>query len=493
MYHAALPLSSAALAAGSNEAVSSGRRGAECVADELPDDPSAAADIPVAKVIPAPPTGVPVEIHADKQREQDNVYTLNGNVLIFYKTYTVQADTVTYNRDTGEVVAEGHLIVDGSPDNEHITATHGTMNLDEDTAHFYDVVGTLGVATVGPHSRMVFTSPNPFAITGREVIKLGTGRYQVIDGTMTSCRLPKPDWRLLSKQINLANGTASARNTWFELLSVPLFYLPYATHPVSEETRSPGFLLPIAGNSTTKGFILGEEIYFPFNRNSDLTVGSEYFSKRGFSPMAMYRYRGFGETFLNVRYHALFDRLPAAENQGGTDLLVDGRRDWGQHTRGVVDAEYLSSYAYRQAFEESYAIAINSEVKSQLFGAHALNGFAESLLFDRYQSFQNSTTNAEIRILHLPLLLLEGEDQYLGDSPINVGGHFLSCNLISLRTRKCPEHGNVQSPRSSARRYLSSSCAAIFRRRLDLPPGSRGARHVLWQKPESRATWHRAQ
>jgi LPS-assembly protein len=388
--------------------------------DALPDDPS--AEIPVAKVIPAPPAGVPVEIHADTQREQNNVYTLTGNVLIYYKTYTVQADRITYNRDTGEVVAEGHLIVDGSPDNEHITATHGVMNLDQDTAHFYDVVGTIGVSTAGTHRRTVFTSPNPFAITGRQVIKLGTGRYQVIDGTMTSCRLPKPDWRLFSKQISLRDGTASARNTWFELLGMPLLYLPYATHPVSEETRSSGILLPIAGNSTTKGFILGEEIYFALSRNSDLTVGSEYFSKRGFSPMAMFRYRGFDQNFFNVRYHALFDRLPEAENQGGTDLLIDGRRDWGPHTRAIVDAEYLSSYAYRQAFEESYAIAINSEVKSQLFGAHALNGFAESLRFDRYQSFQNSTTNAEIRILRFPALQLEGEDRYFGVTPLMWGG-----------------------------------------------------------------------
>ncbi|QNI31480.1 LPS-assembly protein LptD [Alloacidobacterium dinghuense] len=390
--------------------------------DSLPDDPSASSEIPVAKVIPAPPTGVPVEIRADTQREINNVYTLTGNVVIYYRTYVVQADKITYNRDTGDVAAEGHLIVDGSPDNEHITATHGEMNLDQDTAHFYDVVGTLGVATVGPHSRMVFTSPNPFAITGREVIKLGTGRYRVIDGTMTSCRLPKPDWRLLSKQINMADGKASARNTWFELMSMPLFYLPYVTHPVDGETRTAGILLPIVGNSTTKGLILGEEIYFPLSRNSDLTIGTEYFSKRGYSPMGMFRYRGFGEDFFNVRFHALFDRLPAAENQGGTDLLVDGRRDWGQHTRAVVDAEYLSSYAYRQAFEENYAIAINSEVKSQFFGAHALNGFAENLRFDRYQSFQNNTTNAEIRILHLPALQLEGEDHYLGKTPWMWGG-----------------------------------------------------------------------
>ena len=397
-------------------------------ADALPNDPSA-SEIPVAKVIPAPPTGVPVEIHANTQRALNNVYTLDGNVIIYYKTYTIQADRITYNRDTGEVAAEGHLIVDGSPDNEHITATHGVMNLDQDTAHFYDVVGTLGVSSVGPHNRMVFTSPNPFAITGRELIKLGTGRYEVIDGTMTSCRLPKPDWRLLSKRINLTNGTASAHNTWFELMSMRLFYLPYVTHPVSEETRTPGILLPIVGNSTTKGLILGEEIYFPFSRNSDLTAGVEYFSKRGFSPMGMFRYRGFGENFFNVRFHSLLDRLPPAENQGGTDLLVDGRRDWSPYTRAIVDAEYLSSYAYRQAFEESYAVAINSEVKSQVFGAHALNGFAESMLFDRYQSFQNTTTNAEIRILHLPMLLLEGEDQYLGVTPLMWGGVASVANL----------------------------------------------------------------
>ena len=389
----------------------------------LPDAPDGASDIPVARVVPPPPTGVPVEIHADTQREQNNIYTLTGDALIYYRTYTVQADKITYNRDTSKVVAEGHVIVDSNTDNEHITATHGEMNLDQDTAHFYDVVGTLGVS-VGPHNRMVFTSPNPFAITGREVIKLGTGRYQVIDGTMTSCRLPKPDWRLLSKQINLANGKASAHNTIFQLLNMPLFYLPYVTHPVDEDTRSAGIMLPIVGNSTTKGLILGEEFYFPFSRNSDLTVGTEYFSKRGFSPMAMFRYRGFGEDFFNVRFHSLFDRglQPGNIDQGGTDLLADGRRDWSQHTRGVVDAEYLSSYAYRQAFEENYAVAIDSEVKSQVFGQHALNGLAESIRFDRYQSFQNTTTNAEIRILHLPSLVLEGEDQYLGNTPFMWGG-----------------------------------------------------------------------
>jgi LPS-assembly protein len=220
------------------------------------------------------------------------------------------------------------------------------------------------------------------------------------------------------------NGIARARNTIFELLHVPLLYLPYATHPVVEDQRSSGITLPIIGNDTTKGLILGEEIYFALNRSSDLMLGTEYFSKRGFAPMAMYRYRGFGENFLRVHYRALFDRglQPGNIDQGGTDVLVDGRRDWGRHTRAIVDAEYLSSYIYRQAFEENYAVAINSEVKSQLFGVHELNGYAQSLRFDRYQSFQNTTTNAEIRILHLPSLQFDAQDHYLEGTPIMWGG-----------------------------------------------------------------------
>jgi len=47
-------------------------------------------------------------------------------------------------------------------------ADHGTINVEADTGDFFDVVGTLGVER-NPRGRMVFTAPNPFALTGREV------------------------------------------------------------------------------------------------------------------------------------------------------------------------------------------------------------------------------------------------------------------------------------------------------------------------------------
>jgi LPS-assembly protein len=419
-------------------------------AADAPDDPSVDSTIPEAHVVPPPPTGIPVKIEADSQTyvktDSAGIYTLVGHVVIHYKDYVVSADHATYNRDTGDVAADGHLHLDGGPDDAHFIASHGTMNLDAHTAHLYDVTGTLGVEQVphngkqAPHKgKMVFTSANPFALSGKEVIQLGEQNYQVIQGTMTSCRLPNPDWRLVAHNFFLANNVARGKNTLFELQALPLvhrvpvFYLPYVTHPVNNETRTSGIEIPIFGNDTTKGLIVGEEIYFVLGRSADLTVGAEYFSKRGFSPMGMFRYKGRGYNFATVRFHALLDRLPGTENQGGVDILADSRHDFSPATRAVTDVEYLSSYTYRQAFEENYAIAINSEVKSQVFLAHSHDGLAEGISFNRYQSFESnassSTGEEEIKILHIPSLEFDGVDQSLAGTPLMWGANATATGL----------------------------------------------------------------
>jgi LPS-assembly protein len=390
--------------------------------DDLPDDPSLQSTLPEARVVPQTSQGVPVKLVYKYQKRESlphaNLYTLDGDVVIYYRNYIVHADHATYNDGTSEIDARGHMMIDGGPDDEHFLADHGTINADADTGDFFDVEGTLGVER-NPRGRMVFTSPNPFAVTGREVLQLGQGKYRVIHGTMTSCRLPKPDWRILSQAIELNNGVAKTSNGFFELFGMPLMYLPYITHPIAEQ-RETGILLPYIGNNTSKGLILGEGFYLTLGRSADLTVASQYFSKRGWAPNGLFRYRGLGEDFANVHFHSLLDRgLPLSNgtraNQGGVDINADGRFDFSPHTTGVVDAEYLSSYVYRLVFEEDYAIAINSEVKSQVFATHEDRDVWESLRMNRYQDFQSSTVPGdEVRILHLPEIDVEAADRRLG-------------------------------------------------------------------------------
>ncbi len=396
----------------------------------LPDDPSLHSSIPEAHVVPQTGAGVPVKIVADTQSREETkngtLYTLDGNVVLYYRNYIIHADHASYNASTGAVEAQGHLMVDGGPDDEHFEASHGTMNVQAETGDFFDVVGTLGVER-RPRGKMVFTAPNPFAITGREVLQLGKGHYRVIHGSMTSCRLPKPDWRILSHQIALNNGVASAAGAAFELFHVPVLYLPYVTHPVAVDRQS-GVLLPYIGNNTTKGFIIGEGFYLTLGRSADLTMATQWYSKRGWAPNGMFRYRGRGENFGNFHFQSLLDEGVLNEdgsrgaNQGGVDIGADGRYDFTPHTTGVIGAEYLSRYVYRLVFEEEYAQAINSEVKSQAFLTHEHRDMWASLRMNRYQDFQSSTINGdEVRILHIPELDFEVADRPLDASPVEWG------------------------------------------------------------------------
>ena len=355
------------------------------------------------------------------------VYTLTGAVKINYQQYTLLADKIVYDQNTGDANAEGHVSLAGGPDDEFITADRGTVNLNQDTARFENVVGSFGGRAPKSTRKLVYTTSNPFIFTGRVVIKKGPFQYSVIGGTMTSCELPQPDWRILASMINVDNGEARAKNGYFKLIGVPVLYLPYVTHPVNTESRQSGLLIPVISNSSTKGIVLGESIYWAFSRSADATFGTEYFSERGWSPSGEIRFRGAGEDFATFHFIALFDRgAPVTNlNQGGQDILFNGRHDYPDgHTSAVVNSEYLSSYVYREAFAETFALAVASEVTSSAFVTHNDNGFSESVHFDRYQNFQgisqvgNGYSTPQIEILHLPSAAFDTVDHRLNGTPL---------------------------------------------------------------------------
>jgi LPS-assembly protein len=409
--------------------------------------------IPVAQPETPPATGVPVRANADNQNWANNVWTGTGRVEFFYRDYVLHADRVVYNHSTSEVEAEGHVQVAGGPNDVLINADHGTMQLNMHTARFYQVNGTQGIRTAG--RTVVYSTANPFIFSGRVLIQTGEGNYRIVDGSMTNCRLPHPDWRLISRSIALTNGEASTRNSIFKFFGVPLFYLPYLRHPAEDTGRETGFLIPVLSNSSIKGFIVGEQFYWVINRSMDMVVGSEYYSKRGWAPNGDFRYKGAGLDQMIVRWNALLDRgveeevgttLPAAAhrpappadaataalrpndlipgpigeewvNQGGVDVVAQGRKDLSPETRVAGIVEFLSSYVYRLVFNDNYSQAISSEVSSDLFLTHSHNGFTPSISLDRFQTFASSTNGDEARILHLPNLRYDVLDHPLGASP----------------------------------------------------------------------------
>ena len=135
----------------------------------LPDAP----DYPIAEVVAAPPSGVLARLESKQQEKHGSVYMLTGDVRIDYKDYILTADKVSYDDETKDAEADGHVRLQGKRNNELILADHGKINFDLDTGRFDNVTGSIGrqpstgKPQAGIHHRQPFSLYRPRAHQGR--------------------------------------------------------------------------------------------------------------------------------------------------------------------------------------------------------------------------------------------------------------------------------------------------------------------------------------
>jgi len=372
-------------------------------------------------------------ICALQQEKDGEVYKLHGEVEIHYRNYILRADDLTYNSNTGEATASGHFTVEGGPNDDHIKASHGNYNVTTETGRFYDVTATTGLRFSG--NRAILTSTSPFAFTGKRVEKISSDHYVVYDGSITTCELPHPKWKFQAHRVVVdVGGNATIYHSDFLLHGFPVFYFPYATHPVSREARHSGFLIPTVGRSSTKGNIVGDSAYWAIDRSMDATIGAEYFSQRGSSQRGEFRARPSDTSYVDLNYFGVIDRGIEVGTSTGPQLLREGGQEVRLNAdgdvygfRAVSNIDYLSSFLFRLAFNDVFTQAVNSEVKSQLFLSKTFNGFSVGGTVERYQNFFQ-TTNAQdvlsnppvfdsIRILHTPNVEASSVDRQIGRTP----------------------------------------------------------------------------
>lgn len=368
---------------------------------------------------PAVQAGEDVTLRALEEEKQGTLYTLRGQAEIHYRGYVLYADEVTYDSTTGEAHADGHVVLDGGPYDEHIEATHAVYNVRAQTGRFAHVAGTTGMRLRG--TRMTLTSSSPFAFSGKVVEKTSPERYVVHDGTITSCQLPHPKWLFTARQASVeAGGNAEMHRSGFEVGGVPVFYLPYALYPVERERRQSGFLLPSFGQSSTKGTIVGEGVYWAMNRSMDGTLGAEYFSRRGWAQHGEFRAQPSESSFVDLNYFGVLDRGIGSPpmKQGGEDVRLRGEGTFRRNFRAVADIDYLSSFVFRLAFNEVFTQAVYSEVRSHAFLSNTTNGYSYNASVQRYQNFESTTPGDVITILHAPSAESSSVDRQIGRTPL---------------------------------------------------------------------------
>lgn len=366
---------------------------------------------------------------AIEQEKDGVVYKLHGAAEVHYAGYIIKADDATYNEDTHDVTATGHVTLDGGPNDDHIRASHGTYNPALESGTFYDTSGTVGIQFHG--RQVVAFGPTSFAFTGRILEKTSADHYRVYDGMVTTCEMPHPMWKFGARKVIVdVGGNAQIYRGAFDLHGFPILYFPYVTHPVERDVRESGFMMPSAGRSSTKGLFISDAYYWVINRTMDATIGAQYFSLRGWAQRGEYRWHPSDKSYVDFNYFGVVDRgIEAPEvqsngttvtqlvNQGGENARLNAE-DTIDGFRGVMNIDYLSSFLFRLAFNPIFTQAVYSEVKSQAFVSKSADGYNLNAFVEHYQNFLSTTPADVVTIAHAPSLDFSGNDRQLWRTPL---------------------------------------------------------------------------
>jgi LPS-assembly protein len=313
------------------------------------------------------------------QRKEGDIYIADKDVDVHYRGMRLQADHVEYNSDTYEAMAKGHVVYDYQ--NEHMEADEAHLNVDTNKGTFQDVRGTIRLERQ-PNPLLLLTE-NPLYFEAKQVDRLSEDVYLVHHGWFTVCDPRSPTWQFYAPEAKVTlEKSVALVNANYRMFRVPLFWVPYATAPAGDHMRQSGFMLPILGNSNTKGFTVGDAFYWAPKTWVDLTLGFEYFSKRGPGQRVTFRARPYENTSIQYKYYGVEDRgIPGptpgtVTKQGGYEQQLEVDSLWKHGWRFVTDLNQLSSLTFQLAFAGTYTEAINSEIRSAIFLTNNFNGYS---------------------------------------------------------------------------------------------------------------------
>jgi LPS-assembly protein len=340
------------------------------------------------------------------QRRQGNLFIADDDVDIHYAGQRLRADHIEYNDQTSEALARGHVQYDF--DNQHLEADEAHYNVGTGRGTFTNVRGTLKIER-RPNPSLLVTD-NPLYFEARLVERFGNDFYIIHQAWITVCDPRKPKWQFYAPRARVHVGkTMAIVNANFRLFRVPLIWMPYATAPAGSKIRQSGLLVPVAGNSTSKGFVFGDEFYWAPADWMDTTLGGEYLSRRGSAERAQFRAAPWENTTLRYDYFGVIDR----EHQGGHQQHVSARsllpRDW----RFVADFNELSSLTFQLAFSPTYGEAINSDIRSSIFLTHNFHGFSLNLAYLNDRSFLNTNPQMSVTLRNAPQARFGSVEQQL--------------------------------------------------------------------------------
>jgi LPS-assembly protein len=279
---------------------------------------------------------IQVEIFSENLSYNNNskTYTATSYVEIKYGKFHLTADRATFNNQTGDVLAEGNVVLD--EEDSRITGDRIVMNIKTKQGEIENGAG--------------FISPY-YYFSGKKIKREAEDTFSFEEGSYTACDQVIPDWRLEAKRGRIQmEHYATLTHTLFYANRVPIFYVPYAIIPVKTK-RATGFLLPDMGVSDRTGYFIRNAFFWAPANWLDLTFDADYFTKLGFGGGGQLRAALSKEDFLQVS--SFFIREQAETNDDRWEVAGNLEHNLPLEFKGsgelnlTSDKDYYRDYAHR--------------------------------------------------------------------------------------------------------------------------------------------------
>jgi LPS-assembly protein len=212
---------------------------------------------------------------------QADIVRASGNVVLRSDDRSVRADSVTWNRPAGTILAEGNV-----------------RFVDEDGNQLYtQSVELTDEFEAGAMSDLLLALREGGRLAARSGERLADGTVMLDRAAYTACAVvdgqgcPKnPSWRVTAKRVvyDAETDRVKFKGAFLELFGARLLPLPGLTVRTNGQPIS-GFLIPDLRISESNGLEVNGEYYWRIDDSRDLTLGAFVYTDA--TPMASAQYR----------------------------------------------------------------------------------------------------------------------------------------------------------------------------------------------------------
>jgi LPS-assembly protein len=240
---------------------------------------------------PVPPPGPGPNAQGDRQvafesnavsyNSDNDTVTAAGDVVLRSEDQSVRADDVTWNRQTGQIVATGNVRL-----------------VDEDGNQlFTDRLELTDELKAGAMSNLLLVMREGGRLAAINGTRDAAGNIALTRAAYSGCQVedahgcPKtPSWRITAERVLYDEATKKIRfrGAWFELFGTRVLPLPALAFAVGAQANS-GFTIPDIGYSASNGLEVSDSYYWRLAANRDLLLTGSLYTKT--APMVSAQYR----------------------------------------------------------------------------------------------------------------------------------------------------------------------------------------------------------